>query len=187
VVSCGHTTRSLRSGREGSLVVLLLAERARSECARSMRAIEDQPDCPVKRDMIEVGGRGLGMCSVDTRSEGQPGHLPREDFALLQRECVLLTYNTASNGLKLRSVQGVLSIFRLACSRSRSFLRSISNSAIADVLSLSMPHMLRMYCFVRGWKRISLTCSMKHTLVPGLMPSFRRSRAGMKIRPLVVT
>jgi hypothetical protein len=46
MVSCGHTTRSLRKGREGSLVVLLLAERARSECARSMRAIEDQPGCP---------------------------------------------------------------------------------------------------------------------------------------------
>ena len=33
----------------GSLVVLLLAERARSECARSTRALEDQPGCPRKR------------------------------------------------------------------------------------------------------------------------------------------
>ena len=31
---------------KGSLVVLLLAERARSECARSTRAIEDQPGYP---------------------------------------------------------------------------------------------------------------------------------------------
>jgi len=30
----------------GGLVVLLLAERARSECARSTRAIEDQPGYP---------------------------------------------------------------------------------------------------------------------------------------------
>ena len=54
--------------------------------------------------MIEVGGRGLGMCSVDASSEGQPGHsLPREDFAMFQRECILLTYDAASNGLKLGS------------------------------------------------------------------------------------
>jgi len=33
--------------KTGSLVVLLLAERARSECARSTRAIEDRPGCPV--------------------------------------------------------------------------------------------------------------------------------------------
>src|SRR6267378_672611 len=83
--------------------------------------------------------------------------------------------------------KGVPSIFRLACSHSRCFLRSISNSAVADVVSLSMPHTLRTYSFVTGWKRMFFPCSMKHTLVPGLMPSFRRSRAGMTIRPLVVT
>ena len=38
----------------GSLVVLLLAERARSEGARSTRAIEDQPGYPLK----EVGTEG---------------------------------------------------------------------------------------------------------------------------------
>jgi hypothetical protein len=60
----------------------------REHLFRSMRALEDQPGYPVKRDMIEVGGRGLGMCSFDARSEGQPGHsLLREDLALFQREC----------------------------------------------------------------------------------------------------
>ena len=44
----------------GSLVVLLLAERARSEGARSTRALEDQPGYPVKEVGVErtraVGG-----------------------------------------------------------------------------------------------------------------------------------
>jgi hypothetical protein len=40
-----------RKKEEGgdSLVVLLLAERARSEGARPTRAFEDQPGCPQKR------------------------------------------------------------------------------------------------------------------------------------------
>ena len=38
----------------GSLVVLLLAERARSECARPTRAIEDQPSCPVGTSDLNV-------------------------------------------------------------------------------------------------------------------------------------
>ena len=38
-----------KKGEGGSLVVLLLAERARSECARSTRALEDQSGCPPKR------------------------------------------------------------------------------------------------------------------------------------------
>ena len=68
----------------GSLVVvLLLAKRARSEGARSTRALEDQPGYPMKRDMLEVRRRGLGMYSLNARSEGQPGHsLPREDLIL---------------------------------------------------------------------------------------------------------
>ena len=37
----------------GSLVVLLLAERARSEGARSTRALEDQPGYPVKEVGVE--------------------------------------------------------------------------------------------------------------------------------------
>ena len=38
-----------QKGETGSLVVLLLAERARSEGARSTRAFEDRPARPVKR------------------------------------------------------------------------------------------------------------------------------------------
>ncbi len=34
----------------GSLVVRLLAERARYECAHSTRALEDQPGYPVKKN-----------------------------------------------------------------------------------------------------------------------------------------
>jgi hypothetical protein len=47
-----------RNAREekGSLVVLLLAERARSEGARSTRAIEDQPGHPLKRETSKLGG-----------------------------------------------------------------------------------------------------------------------------------
>ena len=37
-------------GRGGDLVVLLLAERARSEGARSTRAFEDQPGRPLGRE-----------------------------------------------------------------------------------------------------------------------------------------
>jgi hypothetical protein len=40
----------------GSLVVLLLAERAPSEGPRSTRAIEDQPGHPLKRGTSELGG-----------------------------------------------------------------------------------------------------------------------------------
>jgi hypothetical protein len=47
-----------RNAREekGRLVVLLLTERARSECARSTRAIEDRPAHPSKRKAGELGG-----------------------------------------------------------------------------------------------------------------------------------
>ena len=41
---------------EGSLVVLLLAERARSEGARSTRAVEDPP-APIPRDITRKLGR----------------------------------------------------------------------------------------------------------------------------------
>ena len=50
---------------KGSLVVLLLAERARSECARSTRAIEDRPAHPLKREASELGGSTI---SLDARS-----------------------------------------------------------------------------------------------------------------------
>ena len=42
--------RLLKKEGRGSLVVLLLAERARSEGARSTRAIEDQPDHPFENE-----------------------------------------------------------------------------------------------------------------------------------------
>ena len=42
----------------GSLVVLLLAERARSEDARSTRAFEDRLGCPVKSEAIKLGRDG---------------------------------------------------------------------------------------------------------------------------------
>jgi hypothetical protein len=44
----------------GSLVALLLAERAPSEGPRSTRAIEDQPGYPVKRS---TSGLGRTMCN----------------------------------------------------------------------------------------------------------------------------
>ena len=156
--------------------------------------------------------RTIGMCSFDARSEGQSGNsLERKGGEGSERETEDPRWTRAVGdhtsppsretmkecGCSMRTVKaslptpyqekGVLSIFRLPCSRSRSFLRSISNSAVADVVPLSMPHMLRMYCFVMGWKRMSRPCSMKHTFVPVLMHSFRRSRDGMTIRPLVVT
>ena len=43
---------------EGSLAVLLLAERARSECAHSTRAIENRPGYPEKTEAA-VGKRGV--------------------------------------------------------------------------------------------------------------------------------
>ena len=42
---CSCNARSQKD-MKGSLAVLLLAERARSECARSTRAIEDRPGYP---------------------------------------------------------------------------------------------------------------------------------------------
>jgi hypothetical protein len=42
---CSRCVWAQKDG-QGSLAVLLLAERARYECARSMRAIEDRPGYP---------------------------------------------------------------------------------------------------------------------------------------------
>ncbi len=42
---CSRNARPPKDGKD-SLAVLLLAERARSECARSTRAIEDRPGYP---------------------------------------------------------------------------------------------------------------------------------------------
>ena len=67
---------------KGSLVVLLLAERARSECARPTRAIEVQPGYPLKSVTSELGGwreqrpgallgrrtRTMKLCSLGIRA-----------------------------------------------------------------------------------------------------------------------
>ena len=53
----------------GSLVVLLLAERARSECARPTRAFEDQPGHPLKSVTSERGrGEGMVRCPCCSQS-----------------------------------------------------------------------------------------------------------------------
>ena len=44
----GFHSRMLKKEGKGSLVVLLLAKRARSEGARSTRAIEDRPGHPLE-------------------------------------------------------------------------------------------------------------------------------------------
>jgi hypothetical protein len=49
--------RTLKNEGKGNLVVLLLAERAQWECARSTRAIEDQPGHP-----FESGKKPLRPC-----------------------------------------------------------------------------------------------------------------------------
>ena len=60
LVLCSRNARPQKNGK-GSLVVLLLAERARSECARSTRAIEDRPGHPFKREASELGRNGRGQ------------------------------------------------------------------------------------------------------------------------------
>jgi hypothetical protein len=75
----------LEGGRGGGLVVLLLAERARSEGARSTRAFEDQPGRPLRgverrkaQRKMRPGAllarrtRTIKLCSSDARSKGQP-------------------------------------------------------------------------------------------------------------------
>ena len=88
-VSLWPASNSIRDGM-GSLVVLLLAERARSECARSTRAIEDRPGYPLKRKVSELGGMKrarpgallarraptMKRWSLDARSQGQPWPFP---------------------------------------------------------------------------------------------------------------
>ena len=53
-------------------MLLLLPERARSECARSKRALDDRPDClheEGKRAIVEKGGRArlVGLLARTTR------------------------------------------------------------------------------------------------------------------------
>src|SRR4029077_20889362 len=56
---CSRNARPEKDGM-GSIVVLLLAVRARSEDARSTRALEDRPGCPVKNEAIKLGRDGEG-------------------------------------------------------------------------------------------------------------------------------
>jgi hypothetical protein len=52
---CSRNARPQKE-RWGSLIVLLLAERARSEGARSTRAFQDRPGRPLERKGSERGG-----------------------------------------------------------------------------------------------------------------------------------
>jgi len=58
----------------GGLVVLLLAERARSECARSTRAIEDQPGYPWGENKRAWMDYLESWESLDARSWDHPSH-----------------------------------------------------------------------------------------------------------------
>ena len=66
MLSCARATRGLRKDGMGSLVVLLLAERARSEGARSTRALKDRPGYPVKKDKRERGRHLMGLIGHET-------------------------------------------------------------------------------------------------------------------------
>jgi hypothetical protein len=68
----------------GSLVVLLLAERARSECARPTRAFEDQPGHPLKRVTSKLGGeRGRSGLSLVLAARAQKTNLIVRSRAVL--------------------------------------------------------------------------------------------------------
>ena len=58
----------LKKGEGGSLVVLLLAERARWEGARSTRALEDQPGCPRRRKRADSKGEWRLMIFLCSRT-----------------------------------------------------------------------------------------------------------------------
>ena len=64
---CARATRGLGRTRRGSLTVLLLAERAHSEGARSTRAFEDRPGRPLRRK----GSAQLGI------HQARPAYLAR--------------------------------------------------------------------------------------------------------------
>ena len=67
----------LKQEGKGSLVVLLLAERARSEGARSTRAIEDRPGYPFEKDIgnledAQSGGQSrLHTSSIENSGGGE--------------------------------------------------------------------------------------------------------------------
>jgi hypothetical protein len=83
------------------LVVLLLAERARSEGARSTRAIEDQPGCPPKRWVNELGRVGWEGGLLISRARATRG-LRRPSPGLMAR----LGVPAGGRVRKLRAVEG---------------------------------------------------------------------------------
>jgi hypothetical protein len=60
----------------GSLVILLLAQRAASEGPRWTRAIEDRPGCPVKQDTSELEGTICNRARSMRAVKGSLGHSP---------------------------------------------------------------------------------------------------------------
>jgi hypothetical protein len=66
----------LAEERMGSLVILLLVERAPSEGPRSTRAIEDRPGRPARKGTSELGGSMIETWSIDPQSKGRPWPLP---------------------------------------------------------------------------------------------------------------
>ena len=66
----GETTSELRGMRKSSQVPSLLAERAQSECARSMRAFEDQPARFLKRKQASLEGTLMAVFLKYEDSEG---------------------------------------------------------------------------------------------------------------------
>ena len=76
---------------EGSLVVLLLAERARPDGARSTRALEDRPGCPPRGKRASLG-RPSYLCNAwagaflarRTEEGMEPDDLPCSRNALLE-------------------------------------------------------------------------------------------------------
>jgi hypothetical protein len=60
---CSRNARPQKGGK-GSLVVLLLAERARSEGARSTRAMDDQSASIPEEMRSELGGRILSVAAT---------------------------------------------------------------------------------------------------------------------------
>ena len=94
---CSRNARPQKDGKD-SLAVLLLAERAQSECARSTRAIEDQPGHPFESEQETAAAsldglfvhphrksfshRNERMKEQSVHEEGQSGSRTHYDFRL---------------------------------------------------------------------------------------------------------
>jgi hypothetical protein len=72
---CLRNARPEKEGK-GSLVILLLAERARSECARTTGAVGPARVPFHEIETSKLGKSIIGTCSSDARSIGQPWPLP---------------------------------------------------------------------------------------------------------------